>query len=196
MHELLIKAILTLGAVKEYSSVLRSFLFPLSQLRVQGLLYYLKSYSLFKHIRQSIIVPALLRCWLRPKHIRQHFLSVLQGNSISNPISYVILQFVAAARSNSILISNTVSKTDRNNIYLIVQGYRTNLQQMLQALAQSINADKRRLSRPTSRVGTLVAPRASATTTTELSLTELLGSSREATPIAQAAPIGRQQSIE
>lgn len=196
MYELLIEAILTLGAAKEYSSVLRSFLFLLSWLRVQGLLYYLKSYSLSKHIRQSIIVPTLLRCWLRLKHIRQYFLSVLQGNSISNPISYVILQFVVVARSNSILISNTVSKTDYNNIYLIIQGYRTNLQQMLQALAQSINADKRRLSRPTSRAGTLVVPRASATTITEPSLAELLSSSREAIPIAQPALIGRQQSIE
>lgn len=158
IYKLLIKAILILGAAKEYRAVLRTFLFLLSQLRIQGLLYYLKSYSLSKHVRQSIVIPSLLRCQLQSKYIRQHFLSILQGNSIQSLVGYIILQFAAVARSNSILISNTISETDRNNIYLIIQGYYTNLQQMLQALAQSINADKRRLSRPTSRVGTLARP--------------------------------------
>lgn len=161
IYKLLIKAILILGTAKEYRAVLRTFLFLLSQLRIQGLLYYLKSYSLSKYVRQSIVIPSLLRCQLQSKHIRQHFLSILQGNSIQSLdclVGYIILQFAAVARSNSILISNTISETDRNNIYLIVQSYRTNLQQILQALAQSINADKRRLSRPISRVGTLARP--------------------------------------
>lgn len=193
MHELLIKAILTPSAAKEYTAVLRSFLFLPSWLRVQGLLHYLKSYSLSEYVRQSIVIPSLLRYWLQSKYIRQYFLSILQGNSIQDPIRYIVLQFAAAVRSNSVLISNTMSKTDRSNIYLIVQGYRTNLQQMLQALAQSINADKRRLSRPTSRVGTLAVYRPTAAT--EPSLAELLILSRETT-LTVPDILTRQQSIK
>lgn len=194
MYKLLIEAILTLSAAKEYRAILRSFPFLPSQLRVQGLLYYLKSYSLSKYARWSIVIPSLLRCQLQPKHICQHFLLVLRGNGIQDLIGYIVLQFVVAVRSNSVLISTTVSKIDRSNIYLIVQGYRTNLQQMLQALAQSINADKRRLSRPISRLGTLAVYRPTAAI--EPSLAKLLISSRKTTLTSQDPLVGRQQSIK
>lgn len=65
---------------------------------------------------------------------------------------------------------------------------------MLQALAQSINTDKRRLSRPTSRLGTLAVYRPTAAT--EPSLAKLLTLSYKATLTSQDPLVGRQQSIK
>lgn len=86
----------------------------------------------------------LLRCWLRKKHLRLYLLRVLEGNSIIDPIGYVVSQFAGMARSNSVLISSSVSVADREDMYVIVYSYRANLQQLLLALSQSIAFNKRR----------------------------------------------------
>lgn len=77
LYNLLIEGVLTLSAAKEYVSLLRIFPFLLSQPRIQGLLYYLKSYNLSEHVRQSYIIPILLRVQLQTKHIRKPLLIAL-----------------------------------------------------------------------------------------------------------------------
>lgn len=159
LYNLLLELVLTLKATKEYTAVLRLFLFPLSQLRVQGPLYYLKSYSMSEHVRQSIVVPLLLRYQLREKYIYIHLLNVLRAlaNRITDLTNYIISQFVLAIRSNSVLISQTVSLQDRHQIVDIVYGYRSQLQQLLSTLAQSIVVDKRRALRRASSTASSTA---------------------------------------
>lgn len=149
LYNLLLESVLTPKATKEYTSILRLFLFPLSWLRVQGPLYYLKSYSISEYVRQSIVVLLLLRYQLREKHIRIYLLNVLRAlaNRIADLTNYIISQFALAIRSNSVLISQTVSPQDRYQIVDIVYGYRSQLQQLLSTLAQSIVVDKRRALR-------------------------------------------------
>lgn len=149
LHNLLLESVLTPKATKEYAAVLRSFPFPPSWPRVQGPLHHLKSYSMSEHARWSIVVPLLLRCWLREKHIRVHLLNVLRApaNGIADPTNYIISQFASATRSNSVLMSQTVSPQDRHQMADIVYGYRSQLQQLLSALAQSMAVDKRRAPR-------------------------------------------------
>lgn len=161
LYNLLLESVLTLKATKEYTAILRLFPFPLSWLRIQGPLYHLKSYSMLEHARQSIVVPLLLRCQLRKKHIRIYLLNVLKAptNAIANAnlTNYIISQFAVAIRSNSVLISQTVSLHNRHQIADIVYGYRSQLQQLLSALAQLIVVDKRRTLRRASSVASSVA---------------------------------------
>lgn len=161
LYNLLLESVLTLKATKEYTAILRLFPFPLSWLRIQGPLYYLKSYSMLEHARQSIVVPLLLRCQLRKKHIRIYLLNILKAptNAIANAnlTNYIISQFAAATRSNSVLISQTVSLYNRHQIADIVYRYRSQLQQLLSALAQLIAVDKRRALRRASSVASSVA---------------------------------------
>lgn len=142
LYSLLLEGILTLSVVKEYTAYLRVVPFPTDWPRVQGPLYYLKSYSLLEYARQSLVAPVLLRTQLlQKKYIRKALLLTL--TSIPDPVSYIYSQYTAAARSNLVLISILVSLADRANIGTIVYSYRTNLQQLLFALSQSIRRDKR-----------------------------------------------------
>ena len=178
MHNLLLEAILTPSATREYSAMLRTFPFPPSWPRIQGPLHHLKSYSLSEHARWSIVVPVLLRCWLRPEHVRSHLLTALRAYSINNPVDYVVTQFAAAARSNSVLMSTVVSPDDRENMTLIVHGYRSQLQQLLAALAQSMAADRRRSRSRSVSVGSsaasvdIIAPSLAPSRTTQLNRNE------------------------
>lgn len=128
LYKLLLKAILILKATKEYTALLRIQPFPLSQLRVQGLLYYLKSYTISEYTRQLTVIPVLLQYWLQKQHIRKYLLDVLATTIIiTNPVGYICSQYTVVARSNSLLISTSVSKANRADIYTIVYRYRTNL---------------------------------------------------------------------
>lgn len=154
LYNLLLDSVLIPKGLKDYTKTLRTFPFLPSQPRIQGLLYYLKSYSISEYVRQSVVILILLRCQLRKKHLRLYLLQVLEGNSITDPIGYIVSQFVGIARSNSVLISLSVSVADREDIYIIVYSYRANLQQLLLALSQSIAFNKRR-SRSKSIISTL-----------------------------------------
>lgn len=144
LYNLLLDSVLIPKGSKDYTKTLRTFPFLPSQPRIQGLLYYLKSYSISEHVRQSVVILMLLRYWLRKKHLRLYLLRVLEGNSITDPIGYIVSQFVGIARSNSVLISLSISVADREDMYIIVYSYRANLQQLLLALSQSIAFNKRR----------------------------------------------------
>jgi len=68
-HQLLIDAVLTKSAAQSYARTLRSFPFPPDWARLQSPVSYLGSYVLQEHARWAIIIPILLRVWLRDEHI-------------------------------------------------------------------------------------------------------------------------------
>lgn len=116
---------------------------------------------MLEHVRQSIVVPLLLRCQLRKKHIRIYLLNILKAptNAIANTnlTNYIISQFAVAIRSNSVLISQTVSLYNRYQIADIIYGYRSQLQQLLSTLTQLIVVDKRHTLRRASSVASSIA---------------------------------------
>jgi hypothetical protein len=67
-----------------YAALLRRFPFPPSWPRVRGPLHHLKSYSLSEHARWSLVIPVLLRCWLRESHLRCPLVTVFQSNGSPN----------------------------------------------------------------------------------------------------------------
>ena len=149
MHNVLIDTILTPAAAKSYAAMLRSFPFPPGWPRVQGPLHHLKSYSLSEHARWSVVIPVLLRCFLKEKHIRAHLLPVLRKEQQSSPVQlspvHQILQFFAsAATSNCVLMGSFIDPADRASMTDIVSNHRGKFQQLLKFVADSLTTDPRR----------------------------------------------------
>src|ERR1700722_4295606 len=92
MHSMLLDTLLTQAAAKSYAAMLRSFPFPPSWPRVQGPLHHLKSYSLSEHARWSVVIPVLLRCWLRESHLRRPLVTVFQSNGSPNDLITLIVK--------------------------------------------------------------------------------------------------------
>lgn len=131
--QLLVELILTPTAGLEFAKVYRSFLFPPDCLHNLSPLRYISSYSLTQHGRYSFITPILLRCWLRAKHIRPHFLAVLPiviGRQIqaisgllgglSDPsilyVHIVTLCYARIAGSNRLLIADSLDVRQRSTM--------------------------------------------------------------------------------
>jgi len=169
MHSMLLDTLLTQAAAKSYAAMLRSFPFPPSWPRVQGPLHHLKSYSLSEHARWSVVVPVLLRCWLKEKHIRPYLVQMLRKDQTQTPVHHIIQCFAAAATSNCVLMGDFISETDRSNMDSIVSHHRLRFQRLLQLVADSIAADPRRArSRsvsvdPSSLTSPLIMPEMPAT---------------------------------
>lgn len=133
VRQLLVKLILTPTASLEFVKVYRSFLFPLDCLYNLSPLRYISSYSLTQYSRYLFITPILLRCQLRVKHIRPHFLAVLPiviGRQIqailgllgglSDPsilyVYIVTLCYARITRSNRLLIADSLDIRQRSTI--------------------------------------------------------------------------------
>ena len=145
MHNLLLDTLLTPQASRAYAALLRRFPFPPSWPRVRGPLHHLKSYSLSEHARWSLVIPVLLRCWLRESHLRRPLVTVFQSNGSPNDlITQIVKCFAAAATSNCVLMSEHISIRDREKIHQIIMGHRVHLQNLLKMVANSLNADPRR----------------------------------------------------
>ena len=84
MHNLLLDTLLTPQASRAYAALLRRFPFPPCWPHVRGPLHHLKSYSLSEHARWSLVIPVLLRCWLRESHLRCPLVTVFQSNGSPN----------------------------------------------------------------------------------------------------------------
>jgi hypothetical protein len=137
MHSLLLDTVLTTASGKEYAAVLRSFPFPPSWPRVQGPIHHLKSYRLSEHARWSVVVPLLLRFWLCERHIQPYLLAILNkrvrdSSSSLEPVDQVVECFSAAATSNCVLMGDSISRTDRDNLDDIITTHRLKLQTFLQ----------------------------------------------------------------
>jgi hypothetical protein len=140
MHGLLLDTILTGPAGRSYAALLRRFPFPPTWPRVQGPLRYLKSYSMSEHARWSIVIPLLLRCWLRPQHIQPWLRGILLSNG-RNSVQRIIECFAAAATRNCVLMGNEISVEDRDQIDTIIANHRIKFQQLLQDAAASATAN-------------------------------------------------------
>ena len=145
MHTLLLEAILTTAACRSYASELRRFPFPPGWPRVQSPIHHLKSYNMSEHARWSIVIPLLLRCWLRKSFVQPTFLRALRQMHLDkDALSVIIESFPAAAKSNSVLMGQTVSASDRESMAEIILDHRTKLQALLSVAAHSMSDNPRR----------------------------------------------------
>jgi hypothetical protein len=142
MHELLVEAILSVSAAKLYAAKLSKFPFPPGWGRLQSPLHHLKSYSLSDHARWSIIVPCLLRLWLRKEHLHPLFFAAAAKHT-TDPVAYVVSSFAAVAKSNSVLMGDKISPINRINLLDIVKHARLQYQTLCRDAAGSINTNRR-----------------------------------------------------
>jgi hypothetical protein len=156
MHTLLLGGILSEAGKEAYARNLRTWPFPPGWGRLQSPLHHLKSYSLASHARWSVIVPTLLRSWLRPRHIHKIFLAEgkKQLGTENDVVEFIVRSFARLAKSNSVLMGLKVSADDRMNLGEIVRAARLAYQQLCQFTSQSIIANPRAYSRFPSRVPT------------------------------------------
>jgi hypothetical protein len=148
MHNLLLDTILIKAAGREYAAKLRCFPFPPSWPRVQGPLHHLKSHRLSEHARWSIVVPLILRLWLRERHVQPYLLAILNkrvhdGLSSLEPVDQIVECFAAAATSNCILMGDSISPEDRASLDAIITDHRLKLQALLQFASDSLTANPR-----------------------------------------------------
>lgn len=43
-----------------------------------------------EYVRWLVVIPILLRCWLRKKYLRLYLLRVLEDNSITDLVGYIV----------------------------------------------------------------------------------------------------------
>jgi hypothetical protein len=87
-----------------------------------------------------------------------------------DPVAFVVSTFAAAAKSNSVLMTDKLSVEDRLNFEDIIVTHRSRFQALLRYAAKAMTANPRR-SRATSRPGSKV-PARECTTLVEYSVPE------------------------
>lgn len=155
MHEMLLSSILSASAAKEYNAVLRRFPFPPGWGRLQSPTHHLKSYSISEHGRWSIIIPLLLRKWLREEHLHPYFARASRANhSDTSPVSYIVSCFATIAKSNSLLTAPRITKADRLNFKAIIAQSRHCYQSLCHDSSVSV------MTNPRSRASVVAGSRA------------------------------------
>lgn len=162
LHLLLMNAILTIPCQKQYADELRKFRYPSGWGRLQSPVHHLGSYSLQEHARWSVIVPGLLRLWLRVEHIQPLFLRGIEkawkGHIPAgmSSLHFIVLSFAAVGRSNALLMSDVVSTSERAQFGSTIRLARQYYQQLLEAaaIAASDNPRRSRSVTPQSRSAT------------------------------------------
>lgn len=139
-HSLLVDTILSKKGQERYSWQLRQFQFPAGWGRLQSPINHLNSYQLQEHARASVILPLLLRCFLKESWIAPAYWSIL-SKKYKSPIDEIVRVFAQIARSNTVLTSRKLTKEDRKNLLEIIQSARLGLQALLEVAAAS---DKRK----------------------------------------------------
>lgn len=119
MHALLCDGILTPSALASYALTLRNWPFPPGARRLQSPKHHLLSYNMSAHAIWSIIIPAFLRDWLKPVHIRTSFAK--EASAHGDPVRLVIETCTAVAKSNTVLMGSEASTTNRANMKVIVK---------------------------------------------------------------------------
>jgi hypothetical protein len=190
MHLILMETILTVAGGRLYAAELRKFPFPPNWPRIQSPVKHLKSYSLAEHARWSLVIPSLLRCWLREAHIQKPFWNALLEET-TDPISVIVRCYATAAKSNYILMAELLTEEDIEiGIYSSVLNHRTKFQQLLRAASRASTDNFRRhrqASVASARVlGSVSLP--SRTTTSAIQ-------SRDATPVHTNQPVPGLGSI-
>lgn len=203
LHKLLLEAILKPAAQIKYARILRSFPFLPGWGRLQSPLNHLGSYSLSEHTRWSIIIPVLLRMWLRDKYIKDHFrnnikthipvllrvLISLTGLSEAaiTASAMVTRTFSSVARSNVNLMSNTLSSKDRDHFTDKMIAMRILFQQINKVAAvASIKNPQSRTATPVQSRRASVSASVSTSVSGQASTTPALPAPSVATSIMQA----------
>ena len=155
-HSLLVDTILSKKGQDRYSWHLRRFQFPAGWARLQTPINHLNSYQLQEHARASVILPLLLRIFLKESWIAPGFRSTL-SKSYTSPIDEIVRVFARIAKSNSVLVSKKLTQEDRKNLLDIIQNARLGLQALIEVAAASDKrkeAEYRRMKiRPNMHVG-------------------------------------------
>ncbi|KAI9747998.1 MAG: hypothetical protein M4579_007339 [Chaenotheca gracillima] len=148
-HALLIHDILTNRGQVAYNEVLRHFPFPPGWARLQSPLRHFGSYSIQEHARASIVVPILLRCWLKESLIRASFTMGIrqvfrEEAQLYSPVDLIVRCFGAMAKSHSILMSQSLSQADKGRMMDIIKEGRRSYQKLFEAAALAVGSSGRR----------------------------------------------------
>ena len=153
-HNLLLNLILKKIVHPDYVAALQKFPFPPGWQRLQSPIHHLRSYGLSEHARWSIIIPLLLRSWLKPKHIQNHFqhavekrLIELYGPGSLSPnaiVEYITSRFNDFAKSNSLLLASELTAEDRGSIREVVRQGRISFQWLSEDASAAILGNPRR----------------------------------------------------
>ncbi|KAI8171048.1 hypothetical protein KHU50_005759 [Colletotrichum sp. SAR 10_65] len=149
MHNTLLDRVLSESGRLAYNEKLRYWPMPVGWEGLQSPIRHLKSYSLAAHARWSIIIPCLLRSWLKPSHLHKLFLEEGQrrlGND-GAVIDFVVRSYATLAKSNSVLMSLKVSAEDRANVVGIIRATRLRYQMLCDIAGSAISQNKRAYSR-------------------------------------------------
>ena len=135
----LFEAILTDAAATDYCAELRSFPFPSGWGRLQYPKHHLSSYRMQECGRLSIVCPLLLRTWLQPHFVNPLYLRVMEVTVSPAlnlpPIDAIVYCYAMMAKSNTILLSQFISKNDRENITEILLQSRKSFQRLFECAA-------------------------------------------------------------
>lgn len=118
MHTILLEAILTTAACRSYAQSFADFHSHRAGLESNH------PFTILRAIvcRWSIVIPLLLCCWLRKSFVQPTFLWALcQIHPDKDALSVIIESFAAAAKSNSVLMGQTVSASDHQRLSLITE---------------------------------------------------------------------------
>ena len=153
LYHLLLETILTVAGATAYVTALRSWPFAPGFARIQSPLHHLKSYSLSEHARWIVIIPALLLCCLREKHVHPHYLHAVRTHLDQHSGGFTATEFITrvfafAARSTSLLMIDELR--ERSEMMIVVKRARSHFQLLLSFAAVAAN------SNPRSRSATLV----------------------------------------
>ena len=110
LYPLFNSKILTKHAAAEFAIVVHSFVFPPGWGQIQSPATHMLSWNMSKYGHTSIIVPILLRCWLKNHHICTSYSSELQAafwnkksfSSFSH-VDLIVFGFGKLAKSNSMI---------------------------------------------------------------------------------------------
>ena len=174
-HQLLLETVLTPTGINLYATVLRRWPFAPGFARLQSPIHHLKSYSLSEHARWIVVIPALLRCWLRDNFVHPYFLTAgqqyLMRYRINLTVSdYITKVFALIAKSTSLLMTDNL--TQRAQFDETIKSGRQHYQSLLQIAAVAANQNPRSRSvTPSaagpSRTGSIEPPSRQASTEPE-----------------------------
>ncbi|KAI9875527.1 MAG: hypothetical protein M1830_008388 [Pleopsidium flavum] len=163
LQRLLFSAILTQAGQQAYVAELRIFPFPPGWGRLQSPLYHLESYRMSELARASIIIPVLLRCWLRHQFVERSYLMcaerVFRDIMVEYEISAVdaiVFSFAMVAKSNCLLLSQSLTSEIRGQLAAQVRLGRKCYQLLHEAAAQTIEGPRRSCRRSVSQSQTSV----------------------------------------
>ena len=150
----LIDAILTADGRSAYSNELRYFPFPPGWGRLQSPIHHLQSFRMQESARLSIITPLLLRTWLQRRWIQPLYLKAVEctirPSSKLDAVDSIVQCYAHMARSNTAILSQSMSNQDRDGLTIILRSARKAFQRLYQCAALASASDFRKGTLPSS----------------------------------------------